>query len=697
LLVAFQNCSRVNFSSLDSVGATFRSNNGTGYSGKPSADYYRFHPEFTCENKTSAVSELHVVVTSAVFIENRRLQCGAVQQTLDVSKLDSSVYQHDIVGFNEGIFESETSTPESIPANLVEVWCQTPKGLPDAPKIETITHFNRQTLAAETDLYYPGTNAPVKRTFAVSRIAAAQKVTVRGERDFVLEVFRDQPAAEFGLFRALMTVQLDGSPTTMTTACRLGGSLDPQIWPAKEIVDAPVTLFKLAANLQFFGFTSSLATEPNRLFIADASGQNLKILSPMMLKNGVQNFEFAPDLAHVFYWGDPRYTGGNELFRVDRSGANTLQMNALLTNSKQGLATEIQFSADGSRVFYRDGQQETGTEGGMDIEMWLRSVPSTGGAPLVVNPPLPLVGDFGVYDFKVSPSQNRVAYLAGGSAADLYVANLDGTIRFKPFGNTTFENYALLRTPAPGMHLFIDALQSGPGGNLDHRSYAVAFADGHVTALPADATVREVDPAGRAALLSGPGGTVQRMDLQTATLTNLAVLDKPFFAIDGQRIYAGQPRSDGLFMPTLTSISATGLATTQGLCAGIAGNALVMKETTFGDLVIAVYHLESSLLEVYQRNGTGECARRNSLPLEVPAEVQFELLLAPDQQKVLVRANERIYFVPLNGQPSLAVNAPIFAAAKVNQVTFLPDSRSVLYVGDQQAAGVKNVFLWKAP
>ena len=136
-----------------------------------------------------------------------------MKQRLPVSGLDISIYQRDVVGYVEGIFEIEKSAPGSIPANLVEVWCRDRK---DSQGIETITHYDRMLRQGVTRIHYSelGANGlPVAKTisdFGVARVISGKTIWIRDKSGFELMVHRDQPASELGLFKGRLKASRGG-------------------------------------------------------------------------------------------------------------------------------------------------------------------------------------------------------------------------------------------------------------------------------------------------------------------------------------------------------------------------------------------------------------------------------------------------------------------------------------------------------
>ena len=708
IIGCFQNCNQVHFASrMPNAENSKSDNNGTGYGGKPKGQFYRFNPDFTCENKSASVSNIQVTSDQILYTENQKLQCGAIKQNLDPSLIDTSIYQHDIIGYKEGIFEGLQTTPQSIPANLVEVWCRTSE---DTNGIETITHFDRTNEKADTEIYYTDTSGPVKQTLVVSRVASAQKVTVSDGAGFLLEVYRDKPAAEFGLFQGKLDAVIEGGKkVSLPTSCRLGGSVDPQFWPAVQIVDSTVELLKVANDLSFFGYTATIGASPARLYTSDMLGQTQKPVTPPMLLTGVKNFEISPDQKSLVYWGDPRYRGGLELFRVNTDGTNQFQLNEPITNSQQGVETDIEFSPDGTQVLYRDGQQETGPEGGADIEMWLRSVPLTGGAPTVINAPLPLTGDMSVYNFAISKSQNKVAYLVGGISAELLISDLDGKNSFKPLPGATFNWYQTINVPPPGDYLFIQSPGVSAGTTINFTTQAVAFNGSGSVTFPTNWELKSLSSLGSSALIYDPRnpvtvGTKKIFSMKAVNLKNGTSVDLPksenaFFSKDGSDVISVRFDGSGNAQAVLTSLASQSEI---ALCPEAKGSEIFIKEIDKKIYFISAFNSTNKILSFFIRNETG-CMKKNSIPVTTP-NVQ-DIVISPDQKKLLVKASlnvggkahEQIYYIPVSGEAPLAVNQAVYVGAKINSFLFLKDSKTVLFLGDQLFPGKGGVFLWKSP
>ena len=225
----FQNCSQIRFEDFESnKSALDLENNGGNYGGKPSGDFYRYIPDFTCENKESPQAHIAINGSMVTLTENKTLLCGAVTQALNLSMIDFSIYQNEIIGQKEGIYTGESIAPTKIPAKLVELWCRDRK---DEKGIETITYYDRNTGKAVNRIYYSsqtgdGTlEARRIEDFPVARLLDSLKVVVKDEQGFELTVYRDQPAPEAGLFAGELKAVIDGQTVERKTYCRIGGRL----------------------------------------------------------------------------------------------------------------------------------------------------------------------------------------------------------------------------------------------------------------------------------------------------------------------------------------------------------------------------------------------------------------------------------------------------------------------------------------
>ncbi len=706
LFLPFQNCSQVNFFGNSSKVLDFKSeNNGIGYGGKP--DYYRLVPDFTCERKVAPAAFIHESDPTATLTENKKLACGVNQQTLDIALIDHSIYQRDIVGYNEGIYEGSDSTPESIPANLVEVWCRDKK---DETGIESITHYNRATHQGVTRIFYSTPVANGMQTvmqhrqsseFSVSRVISPIQITLQGENNFHLEVYRDQPAQQLGLFKGSMTAVIEGRSLSLETSCRLGGSFDPKIWPVAQVVDSNIYMFQMAPDLNSFAFSSRTGSQSNawNLFDSDILGKTQKQVSSNLLASGATNFIYSADSSTLFYWGDTVYARIMSLFKVnvDGSQASLVRANA----SKH--SREILSSGDGKRVLFK--AEDPNNQNLMSI---LQSVPLNGGQPLTLNLLLPHLPEYGVFDFEVSKSTNRVAFLSGYlTSPELYITDVDGANLVKPVIRLPSQTWSFnlsqknLVVPDPGQFVIVHAM-SIQRGIADTQEYVVSIDGATVLTLPINLKWVSSSPDGFKLLLVDGQKNYGLYDLQTSSFASLVDFKNAEFSLDSKWIVGTKSLQSGKVSVVTYSILD---AQQTVLCSGADGDSVKILEDENHQLYIASLDSFNKIIRFFVKPANGSCEQAtNNLPITSQWEIA-ELAVSPDKVKLLVHMSESggfkihdsIAYVPLDGKPALMINTPLYFGARIKQVQFLKDSRTILYIGDQLNMADDNAFLWHAP
>ncbi len=723
LLSVFQNCSRVSFQSLNDLSASLpkSQNNGEGYSGKPDGDFYRFNPGFTCEQKVAPVAHINITKSVVTLTENKNLLCGAVNQTLDEGLIDRSIYQHEVIGYQEGIFEGEATTPTSVPANLVEVWC---KDRNDEQGIETITHFDHVTNLAMNKIYYTQNGIPIQiPDFSVARVIANKTVIVKDEKGFELTVHRDQPAPQAGLFKAHLQANLSGQKITRETFCRLGGSLDPKVWPAKQIVDFNVNNFKTSPDLNSLGYTSKTATGIPNLYAIHTDGTSHMQASPNLPVSGISNYLFSLDSQSLIFSGDARLPGIRELFKVNVDKSSFVQLSNPLISAEQAVSQDFNLSADGSSVIFGDGSFAVPTM--ITRPTWLQSVPLSGGAaPLALTPP-PSLTLKGTNEFIVS--KNKVVFFCCDLNSDLYSVNTDGSGLVKITPPLTSDWYFSWLTPITGKGDYIYAM-AGSKISAQIRQYIVAIDGSNFLALPQDQYVDETFLSPNYALLyhypcHEDKCVRQLLNLKTKALINLPTLKngtgyvepsyspRMFFTNDSTALIGSKVLSDG-------NLQAVSISTATGdikdLCPGVTSQQFIIKELGQNKFSILAYDKSSQILKLYISQDS-TCKKVNSTVATNP-KIDFlqEVSISQDNQKLLVKLSaygtdpiaydpkqvskaSQLLYIPLNGKPAFVIDAPAHEAATISQAFFLNDSQTVLFVGDQIRALDQNIFLWTPP
>lgn len=719
LAVLFQNCNGTRFIASDLTGLQSKGN-GEGYSGKPDGTYYRLIPDFSCQQKEAPAAKIEVTSSVVTLTENKKLMCGSTSQQLTETQLDRSVFQNDLIGYEEGIFQGAATEPTKIPANLVEIWC---KDQDAQAAIETITHFDRVQNLAVTRVYYGPAGGLVRSDFVVARTLAATTVTVTNDNDFSLVVHRDQPAAVAGLFNAHLDVVVNGEKVVRPIACRLGGSLDPKIWPALQIVDFKVNQFKLANDLGTLAYTSLSANGKLNLYGGASNGLVQTQLSPAVVTSGVFNFLFTPDSKSLVYVGDARVASFREVFKVDLSTGASNLLSRPLTNAFQSVFPPLAFSGDGQSVIYADGSFSP-----LATLPWLQSASLSGSGVVKNLTPTPSLGLRGAVSFVVRG--NKVFYVCCDLSSDIYRTDLNtlDTVKLTP---TVPASWSFpWNSPIAGSDHFavIAAVETGTTPML-FRGYVMAEDGASSIELPPNQIVDSSVVSDNFILLQPTSclpDMCQRQGLQpkTKTLINLpllkggVVLPNSFFAArlflsqDESVLYGSKIIFDGRLQAIAIS---TADGSIQELCPGLTSTQMVIKEIADGTLNLVTYEASKQSVQIYIKPKGGDCKKVNAVAVSEQMDTLQQVVISPDQKDILVLMGRygadpyiknagsvvangnQLFYVPLNGRISYLVTTPLPAEGSVSEAYFLKDSRRILFVGDQTKAGEKNIYLWSAP
>lgn len=750
LVISYQNCSQVGFIKISDEASFKTNNNANGYSGKPEGTYYRFTPGFTCENQPAPTSSLLIGPSVTQLIENKLLLCGAIQQSLDPKLIDHSVYQNEVIGYQDGIYEGSSTTPSSIPANLVEVWCMDPS---NEHNIETITHYDRTTKLAVNRIYYSELQSDgtyTKKTisdFSVARVITAQNIQIKDASGFELIVYRDQPAAQFGLFKANFKAVLNNRSYSKDTTCRLGGSFDAKIWPAQQIVDFNVQNWKFSPDHKYLAYASATATGIANLYSTQSNGAHHRQIAPNMLASGFGpgneqgNYLFSPDSKKIIFSGDPRVAGQVELFQINTDGSSLTPLGHTLSMPNQSTYNDFKLTSDGHQLIFKDGsEQDAGSQ-----QKWLKSisldVDVTSVNPL--SPPLSLGLDLGVGQFDISTSQNKVAFFSGSIYPDLYVANLDGSNIKKltppsvstDLTSTSIEKWIFSKI---GLVQFINngvyVLTSAQSSKIFPYTqfYAIATDGNGSVALPSGwAPIKSLSTDDLLVLQNLSNTSLKKLfNLKTGMSTDIpsfltahsvyelqqtrSIDDFSLFFNKEKNLLVGTILRPDQQMQTQSFDINNG--TSSEICTGLTADLIYIKELSANTYLILAYQSASQILEVYIKNKLSSCTKANSALVSASdINAFFQVTLSNDQQKLLVlmghldlQANslapatkgpspQQLLYIPLNGKAAYKVNRSVFTASHIYDAAFLNDGTGVIYFGDQITPGNNNVFLWKVP
>lgn len=732
LILLFQNCSKVSFESQEKLESSLISRNGDAYGGKPSGDFYRYIPGFTCENKELPAASIEMTSSGIQLIENKKLLCGALKQNIDPSLIDTSIYQNEVIGYQEGIFEGSSTLPSKIPTNLVEVWCLDRRG---EQGIETITYFDRTSSQAVNRIYYSvlakDNSYGMKQTpdFPVARVLANKTILIKDGKGFELTVHRDQPASQLGLFKAEMNIVIEGQKISRETSCRLGGSLDPKVWPAQQIVDFDAKIFKFSPDFNHLVFTSDTATGIGNLYTSDVNGTGQKQVGTNMLKNGIGNgwgnFAVSPDSQWIIYNGDPRVPGVMDLFKTKIDGSLTTPIRIGLT-SPNGVLSD--FKITDSSVIYKESQ---GTQ--------IKTVPLAGGSTIDLSPPISIGVPRNYIIGEIAASKNRIIYNFGefSQQIDIYTAFINGIGIQKitpPFASEDWKTDPFRNIQILAGNKYAVIRRTSDINYPNFKNYLVAIDGSGFMELPTNMEVGLSSPDGNHILLSDRyslffGSPFLLLNIKNGSFSNLSAIplsvfnpdkavikDSAFFTQDSRTLITPVLTDNAGNMKAISVSTDTGVETE--LCPGLISKSIVIKEESALHYLISSYDRELGIVTIYRVGPSISCQKLNSsVTKKIPSNSITEILISPDRQKLLVRLGvfsgsatkefssdwipkyntNQLLYVPLDGKPALAIDTPVLENSEITHASFLSDSRRVVFRGNQIKPSEYNVFLWTAP
>ncbi|MCM2282688.1 MAG: hypothetical protein NDI61_12670 [Bdellovibrionaceae bacterium] len=710
VVAAYQNCSPVSFQSLNP--GTFRlENNGIGYGGKPTREYFRFVPEHTCEQKSAPKAVLAISSTDITLTENKLLQCGVQTPGIDPQMVESSPFQGHVVGYKEGIFELQDVAPAAIPSELVEAWCRVGSG---DGAIETITHYDRVQRQALTELYYQKngvrTQAP---NFGVSRLISLAQAEFANDEGFRLVIYRDRPTTQAGLFEADMNVVIEGVTEQRQVACRLGGGLDVSVWPSKTLADFHVTQLKIAPDASSLAYLSPTQVGSPLLYSLGLDVSSHQLLSPLPAgSRGVRNFLYTPDSQRLVFDADLSARFLSELFQSPVLGGARLRLSSPIVTTVQSVRTDFHVTSDGSRILFRDGSHDlTG-----DPESWLKVVPIAGGSPTTVlkfTKPDEEVSAFGV-----TSDGTRVAFLGGHIRSRIYSARSDGSevrdispsfMIWDAFGRCTglcVIYGARLFVPPGGDFVVTEFTEIDPTGSLrsiHSRIFAIALDGSWNVELPGRPVLSADSfamPVPDLTLLSdGTTSGFQNSLFNVRTLAHWKVGLYGGFLIRSKRLLHSPQVSES--ERRYASLDLTSGQSTW-LCPNVEGVVLGARSAVASERIALLVQREQ-MLEIYWSDPEGtSCQKAASVPA---AGLHFEsgnVIPSPDETRALIHlarfgSISILIHVPLDGTPSHLITMPTSREAKIKSAMFVNGSSKVLFYGDQTIPGVDQIYLWTPP
>lgn len=731
VILAFHNCSFSDLSgsgglssrpmtSLESSGG----GDGVPFGGKM---YFRYVPEFHCEGKISPLATIQVVGSEITYSQNDAFICELSKKQLTFGDLDISPFQSALMGYQEGIFEHFAKTPDDIPANLAEVWCQATESPSD---FEVIVHYDRVSRSALTRVMYAdgATGLPREiQDFPVSRVIQDRQVMVRAP-GFVLDVDRDVAVAgRPGEFEGAFAAVIDGDGVTKKLRCRLGGELDPKLWPMRVVSAIPASgQVKVSSSSQGpkkFALTSyalvdgkaTSITDLNHLYVfseTPGSERRLDITGGTDTHLGFRDFQFSPDGRFVYFRSDQADSHNFALYQLDTSNQTVRQLPG---KGLSGAGTNAIF--DGGLIVASDGTLVYLTE----VSSWgftrLGYIPGTNplGEPRYIDGGQ-FAGTSALYSYSAvhkdivyfratkDPSIfDLVAHntVTGQSRVLLKESSLVGSGRGLEFGEllTLFKRTGIF--PNLVTELFVLHPKTGLlrkfGGAPSSTASSPGWSWRHGGAT---------DPGAPGWLLAadGTGSKIVRSD-DEISLPDSFSINRSMFSRDKKYLWWEAPQQGGLFR---TDALGTGAA--EPICdLPEKAKVLTIIQRLSNQAVALVYREDLALLQIFLLGGgpQADCTYRTSMPLTISVlNGLLSAAVSPSGEIVVFTANIQKgsttnfmgYAVPLSGETPIASTAAGLIYSYSSQIVFANDStKAFLIFRPQDGANSYHVQSWEMP
>lgn len=731
LLLGFQNCTRTSLLSTDGFTSVTLSNidNGTPYDGKPVDQYARWMRGFSCDGKPSPTAKIELRDKVKVYVENTSLQCAWRSKEITASEIERSAFQNMIWGFQEGIFEADLSKTSNvsiqtqIPANLVEVWCNNSQSQEAS---EVIVYYDESTKLAKVQLYAAldgnsGTLAS-KEVGRLSRLVSTDTVDVSSsESDLRLTVHRDQiNANQPGLFPSEVRFSLNGvGLKSYSTFCRLGGSLDTKLWPAKQIVDVDVNEVVEAPNKSEFVYKYSrndLSMGLGWGNIQEAVTQPLAIQSKA---RGISYVDFTDDSKSLVFTADMKTDYITELFKVSVLGLRNevetpLRLSSPLVDPNQSVEYDAKIVRGANLVLYRDGSQETTN----DIEKWLRSVSLISGEIHQVNKPFTAF-DEEVQYFTFSNTLQKSIYLGGSTHPRLYTVNADGS-GHKDITPTLASGQFLRFGQRPelfGEQKYLQ-IETYFYKNYDSQVIVLNLENGQRYLAPKNHLLRLFDvKSKRGVIVDSLNQAVKFYNFASgasAPISTSEFLDNGEKELPTSAMMLVQKTNSS---PGLTDAELHALKIGEFAQVRVCGNLVAdqfLLDTKEGSLKWVVTAIDSirRTAQIAELDSSLNCTIKNSVNLtnvNFSIEKVQQVVVSPDSKKVLIAISDKpasryvapitkkILYAPLNGQAPLQVNAGLTESGDITNFTWSNDSSSIFFFGSYRNQSEKRGYLWRVP
>jgi Tol biopolymer transport system component len=445
-------------------------------------------------------------------------------------------------------------------------------------------------------------------------------------------------------------------------------------------------------------------------------GSPVRLSSLLVTGRSVANFAISPDSSRVVFRADQDTQGVVELYSIPIAGpaAAGTKLNVPLPPGGQAYG---QISPDSSRVIYTADHQAPGV-----YELF--SVPLTGPATDVIklNGTLPANGMVG--SFEISPDNSRVIYSADQDQAGIY------DLYCVPQGGPTGSGVRLNRNLISGGRIY--------GWEISPDSRRIVYlADQETVGARELFSVPIGGPAAEGIKLNGalvPGGYAQEWHI-TADSTRVVYDARQNGLLELFSVPIGGPPSSGFKLNgggnlDRFRISPDGRWTIYMADQETAGVLDLFSVPTGGPATSAVKlnktlvpggHVwdfqssaDSNQVVYYADQDTPAIRELYSVPLKGPATGGVKLngtlatggmvdyfQITPNNNRVVYLADQHIhgfrelYSVPLAGPAAAGIrlNGTLVAGGSVSRFQVSPDSGRVVYLADQDTAGVFELYM----
>jgi Tol biopolymer transport system component len=399
-------------------------------------------------------------------------------------------------------------------------------------------------------------------------------------------------------------------------------------------------------------------------------GAPVKLNSALTVGGAVDtSFRISADSSRVLYVADQDTEHVFELYNVPIGGGSPVKLNGPLINGGDVVSGSPQFSPNGGRVLYVADQE-------VDQVTELYSVPSTGGATVKLNSPLPMSANVDGSNPIFSPDGSRVVYCADQQTAlvhELYSVPSGG-------GANTKLNGVLVN-----------------GGDVDPLGTRFS-PDGSRVLYVAD---QDTDEAPELYSVPAAGGTPLKLNGPLVLGGRVASASARFNANGTRVLYVADQYTNSV--DELFSVAASGGTPVKLNGTLIAGGDVSLTSSLFSaDGSRVVYRADQNLdnvFELYSVPSTGGISvKLNGSLVSAGDVVEDSARVSPDSTRVLYIADEdtnekfELYNVPISAGTPNKLSGPLLSQGDVTAAEFTPDGSRVIYLANEDSVSAFELY-----